>query len=134
MIRMQQQAIQTEPAFWKDALTKRLIESCLAALSVRRHLLGARYLKMAALRVHRAPNPYAVSMMRDVYPAIGDAYDTNAVMASRAMRHAIERAWKDGDRAVQRSYFGYSAADKRGVPTNAEFVYAVRERVRLLGG
>lgn len=117
-----------------DATLQRLTESCLAALSVPGHLLGHRYLCESVYQVHRAENAYALSMTSDVYPALGRAFDSTPIMTSRAMRHAIDRAWRHGDRDVQRSYFGYAASDKRGMPTNMEFVYAVRERTRLLQG
>lgn len=117
-----------------DAMMQKLTESCLTALSVPGHLLGYRYLCESVQQVNRAKNAYALSMTKDIYPAVGRAFDSSPIMASRAMRHAIERAWRYGDRDVQRSYFGYAASDKRGMPTNMEFVYAVRERTRLLGG
>ena len=117
----------------RQADTVRLLtESCLTALSMPKHLLGFRYTCSAVELLHSAPQTKRVSMMKDVYPYLAETYQSTPVMTSRAIRHAIDRAWRDGDRAVQRSYFGYSASDTRGTPTNVEFLYAVSERVRLL--
>ena len=48
------------------------------------------------------------------------------------MRHGVESCWRLAGKGVQRQYFGYSAQDKQGMPTNGEFLFAVYEHVRLL--
>ena len=105
-------------------------ESCLDALSAPRHLLGYRYLCEAMMLC--AEPDRKIPAMDELYPILAERRGTSAVMASRAIRHTIDRAWKDGDCAVQRSYFGYGAADTRGVPTNTEFLLCVCERMRML--
>ena len=80
----------------------------------------------------RAEPDRKIPAMDELYPILAERRGTSAVMASRAIRHTIDRAWKDGDCAVQRSYFGYGAADTRGVPTNTEFLLCVCERMRML--
>ncbi len=44
----------------------------------------------------------------------------------------MESCWRLAGKGVQRQYFGYSAQDKQGMPTNGEFLFAVYEHVRLL--
>lgn len=111
-----------------------LIEECLSALSIPKHLLGFRYLTFAIAMLLQTEHPYGVSLMNDIYPLLGERTSTSPKLTSRAIRHAIERAWRDGARATQQSYFGYSALDKRGIPTNVETVFSIYERVRLLAG
>lgn len=104
---------------------------CFSALSVPTHLLGFRYLCAAVSAVGSATEA-DVSVMDEIYPIIAKRFGTSPIMVSRAIRHAIDRAWRDGDRAAQRSYLGYTAADTRGIPTNSEFLFCVCERLRLL--
>lgn len=107
-------------------------ESCLDALSVPRHLLGYRYLSAAVERIRTDAQPMQVSILHEVYPFVAHRYGTSAVMVNRAIRHAVDLAWRRGSVEAQRSYFGYASVDKKGVPTNTEFLFAVCERLRLL--
>ena len=109
-----------------------LVETCLAALSVPSHLLGYRYILSAIEWIRMQPKPMQVSMLHDIYPMVAEQYGSSPIMVNRAIRHAIESAWKHGALEIQRSYFGYASQDKKGVPTNIEFLFAVYERLRLL--
>ncbi len=111
-----------------------LTEACLDALSVPIHLLGYRYLRIAIDTIRSNPFPQQQSMMHDIYPHVAKQYGSSPIMVNRAMRHAIDYAWRHGDPQAQRSYFGYGVPDKKGVPTNVEFLFAVCERLRLLEG
>ena len=111
-----------------------LASACLHALHVQMHLLGYRYLQKAVTQISEAEHPMQLSMMHDIYPDVAVVYGSTPMMVNRAIRHAIDSAWKHGATDVQRSYFGYAASDKKGVPTNVEFIYAVVERIRLLKG
>ena len=59
-------------------------------------------------------------------------HNSSPVMVDRAMRHGVESCWRLAGKGVQRQYFGYSAQDKQGMPTNGEFLFAVYEHVKLL--
>ena len=111
-----------------------LTASCLAALAVPAHLLGYRYLLRVVTLIREQVHPLQCAIMQDIYPKVAEEYGSTPMMVNRAIRHAIDSAWKHGDAAVQRSYFGYSVIDKKGIPTNVEFIFAVYERTRLLRG
>lgn len=117
-----------------DSASANAETACLNALSVPTHLLGFRYLHSAVRRISRETHPLQASMMHDVYPEVAEEYGSSSIMVNRAIRHAIDSAWKQGESSVQRSYFGYCANDKKGVPTNVEFLFAVVERMRILKG
>ena len=49
----------------------------------------------------------------------------------RLVRHAIETAWLKGDMERQYALFGNTVDEKRGKPTNSEFIARVTEALRL---
>ena len=106
--------------------------ACLKALAVPAHLLGHRYMCDAVELMLESGSPMHLSMMRDVYPHVAKREDTSPVMVDRAMKHAVEVAWRKGNVLMQQAYFGYSSVDKKGMPTNAEWLHAVTDRTRLL--
>ena len=64
--------------------------------------------------------------------SLSQRHNSSPVMVDRAMRHGVESCWRLASKAVQRQYFGYSAQDKQGMPTNGEFLFAVYEHVKTL--
>ncbi|MDD3401251.1 MAG: sporulation initiation factor Spo0A C-terminal domain-containing protein [Eubacteriales bacterium] len=108
------------------------IGTCLDALSVPRHLLGYRYILCAVEYVLNEPDAPQLRMMKDVYPYVAKQMGTSPVMADRAMRHAIEVSWNRGNVRLHRSIFGYCAFDKKGMPINAEFIFAIADHLRPL--
>ncbi|MDO4542944.1 MAG: sporulation initiation factor Spo0A C-terminal domain-containing protein [Clostridia bacterium] len=110
----------------------RQIEACLSALSVPSHLLGHRYALQAVRLIAENETNTHIGMMHTVYPTIAENCGTSAVMVDRAIRHAIDVSWKKGNIRVQRIYFGYCAYDKKGIPTNSEFLFAIAEQLKLM--
>ncbi len=106
--------------------------ACLKALAVPTHLLGHRYMCAAVELMLESGSPMHLSMMRDIYPHVAQLENTSPVMVDRAMKHAVEVAWRKGNVLMQQAYFGYSSVDKKGMPTNAEWLHAVTDRTRLL--
>lgn len=112
----------------------KMTEACLKALQVPEHLLGFRYLKIATEYLFSRENMHTVSMMKEIYPRIAAHFGTTPVMADRAIRHSVEVSWNRCDPAVLRAYLGYGSEDKKGMPTNAEYLFMLYERVRMLVG
>lgn len=104
----------------------------LDALNVPRHLLAFRYFSDGVGLLSEMAYPSRIKLMQQLYPALSQRHDSSPVMVDRAMRHGVESCWRLAGKAVQRQYFGYSAQDKQGMPTNGEFLFAVYEHVRLL--
>lgn len=104
----------------------------LDALSVPRHLLAFRYFSDGVGLLSEMPYPSRIKLMQQLYPALSERHHSSPVMVDRAMRHGVESCWRLAGKAVQRQYFGYSAQDKQGMPTNGEFLFAVYEHVKLL--
>ena len=104
----------------------------LDALNVPRHLLAFRYFSDGVGLLADMRYPSRVKLMQQLYPTLSKRHDSSPVMVDRAMRHGVESCWRLAGKGVQRQYFGYSAQDKQGMPTNGEFLFAVYEHVRLL--
>ena len=55
-------------------------------------------------------------------------YNTRPPLVEHAMRNAIEIAWSRGNQDTIRAYFGYTANDHKGKPSNLEFVATMAQR------
>ena len=104
----------------------------LDALSVPRHLLAFRYFSDGVGLLSQMPYPSRIKLMQQLYPALSKRHDSSPVMVDRAMRHGVESCWRLAGKGIQRRYFGYSAQDKQGMPTNGEFLFALYEHVKTL--
>ena len=104
----------------------------LDALHVPRHLLAFRYFSDGVGLLSELAYPSRVKLMQQLYPTLSTRHNSSPVMVDRAMRHGVESCWRLAGKGVQRQYFGYSAQDKQGMPTNGEFLFAVYEHVKLL--
>lgn len=104
----------------------------LDALNVPRHLLAFRYFSDGVGLLSEMAYPSRIKLMQQLYPTLSQRHNSSPVMVDRAMRHGVESCWRLAGKAVQRQYFGYSAQDKQGMPTNGEFLFAVYEHVKTL--
>lgn len=94
-------------------------------------MLGFGYLCEGAAFLYVRQFPSKTRLMQELYPHLAEKFSSTPVMVDRAVRHAVEACWKKGSCRVQREYFGYCAQDKRGMPTNGEFLFVLYERVKL---
>lgn len=69
-----------------------------------------------------------VGITKGLYPDIARMYKTSASKVERAIRHAIESAWKKNGPQVYFETAGYLPAEK---PTNGQFIAALAEYFRL---
>lgn len=69
-----------------------------------------------------------VGITKGLYPDIAKHYKTTASKVERAIRHAIESAWKKNGPQVYFEMAGYLPAEK---PTNGQFIAALSEYFRL---
>lgn len=69
-----------------------------------------------------------VGITKGLYPDIAKMYKTSASKVERAIRHAIESAWKKNGPQVYFEVAGYLPSEK---PTNGQFIAALSEYFRL---
>ena len=98
-----------------------IITDLLISLGIKTNLLGFSYLKTAIFKVYKEEGLLG-SMTKELYPLIGEIYETKAVNVERAMRNAINKAWKD-ETMLNSSIKLYSQSfkiDQR--PSNSKFI------------
>ena len=66
-----------------------------------------------------------------LYPDIAKKYKTTSTGVERAIRNAIEVAWSRGNLDVFHDVFGYTVNDKKGRPTNSEFIALISDEIRF---
>ncbi|WP_298846427.1 sporulation transcription factor Spo0A [Clostridium sp.] len=68
---------------------------------------------------------------KELYPLIGEKYNTTATRVERAIRHAIDVAWSRRQVDTINKIFGYTINNEKGKPTNSEFIAMVADKLRL---
>jgi len=106
------------------------VQDALRALSISGRVSGFRYLTEAVGLCARDQSCFW-KMSRLVYPEIARTFGVGAASVERLIRHAIESAWLKGDMERQYALFGNTIDERRGKPTNSEFIARVTEALRL---
>lgn len=104
------------------------IASGIRALGVPAHLKGYYYLRDAIRIYAMSGSPVDLSITNDIYPTVAKIYNTRPPLVEHAMRNAIEISWTRGNQNAIREYFGYTAGDYKGKPSNLEFVATMAQR------
>ncbi|MGM9572110.1 MAG: sporulation transcription factor Spo0A [bacterium] len=94
------------------------------------HIRGYAYLRDAILMVMDNPN-LLNAVTKELYPAIGEKYETTSSRVERAIRHAIELAWDRGNVDYLNQVFGHTVRVDKGKPTNSEFIAIVADKLRI---
>ncbi|MBW9171366.1 sporulation transcription factor Spo0A [Clostridium estertheticum] len=71
------------------------------------------------------------SVTKELYPLVGEKFNTTASRVERAIRHAIEVAWNREQVETITNLFGYTINNEKGKPTNSEFIAMVADKLRL---
>ena len=71
------------------------------------------------------------AVTKELYPLIGEKFNTTGSKVERAIRHSIEVAWNRGQIETINKIFGYSSRNEKGSPTNSEFIAMVADKLRL---
>ena len=106
---------------------EKVISLILGKIGISPNIKGYRYLKKAITMTVKDENAL-VGITKCMYPEIGKLYNTTSSKVERAMRHAIDSAWK---KEANRTYFEMVGLSAKGKPTNTKFIAAVSEYIRL---
>ncbi|MBU3197691.1 sporulation transcription factor Spo0A [Clostridium estertheticum] len=68
---------------------------------------------------------------KELYPSIGKKFSTTASRVERSMRHALDIAWSGLKEEKINKIFGYTICNKKGKPSNSEFVAMVADKLRI---
>lgn len=109
-----------------DSLENR-ISDVLLRCGVRPGLAGYKYL-ISGIRMG-AQNPEALARVTDIlYPAIAEEFGVNTSQVERAVRYAIQYAFRDGSREYLQNMFPCLSEGKESV-SNSWFISAVTDRI-----
>jgi two-component system response regulator (stage 0 sporulation protein A) len=106
------------------------ISNYLHNIGIPSHIKGYKFLTTAVIMVYKDFNVLD-SITKQLYPAIAKSYDTTDSRVERAIRHAIEVAWKDEDnKDFIDSHLGPMISFKKK-PTNSEFIASLTDLLRF---
>jgi len=94
------------------------------------HIKGYSYLREGVKMAIKSP-AIINNITKQLYPMIGEKYDTSASKVERAIRHAIEVAWNRGRIESINTIFGVRAYVGSDKPTNGEFIALVADKLLL---
>jgi two-component system response regulator (stage 0 sporulation protein A) len=100
-------------------LNEEKMDKMMLELGFPESLRGTQYLREAAVRWTRDPGQRITG---ELYPALAEAFNATPTQIERCMRHAIERAWQQGNPDAQRRIFGWTYSASMGRPRVGEFV------------
>lgn len=94
------------------------------------HIKGYAYLREGVKMAINSPG-IINNITKQLYPMVGEKYDTSASKVERAIRHAIEVAWNRGRIENINSIFGVRAYVGSEKPTNGEFIALIADKMLL---
>ncbi len=106
------------------------ISSILSRMGIPASIKGYHFIRQAVLMVVE-DREAMVGITKGLYPDIAKMYHTTASKVERAIRHAIESAWKKNGRQIYFEISGYWMVEK---PTNGQFIAIVAEHFRMQNG
>ena len=106
------------------------ISNIFTTIGIPPHIKGYSYLregiKMAVY------DPLVINKVtKELYPKIGEKFETSASKVERAIRHAIEVAWNRGRTEAISAVFGARVYIGNERPTNSEFIAIVADKLIL---
>lgn len=107
------------------------LSSLLDDLGIPRHP-GRNYLA-DAVRLVWMDSRYLNSLRRDLYGSVADKHLTDTSKVERAIRYAIDSAWRTGEINRQHHIFGDTIDARRGKPTCGEMIARLADILRWEG-
>lgn len=107
-----------------------MITELLHEIGIPAHIKGYHYLRDSIIMsIEETDVLNAVTKI--LYPTVAKRYQTTSSRVERAIRHAIEVAWSRGKLDTLEELFGYTVSNRKGKPTNSEFIALVADTIRL---
>ena len=103
------------------------ISVLLSRMGISASIKGYHFIRKAVIMAVEDQEVLA-GITKGLYPDIAKIYKTSASKVERAIRHAIESAWKKNGPQVYFEAAGYLPSEK---PTNGQFIAALSEHFRM---
>ena len=97
------------------------IRKTLDQIGVKHSLKGHRYM-ISAIEKGLDDRSKLDRITKTLYVEIALENNDTWTRVERAIRHAIEIAWKNGNLGIINKIFGYTVSVEKGKPTNSEFI------------
>lgn len=107
-----------------------LVTSILHEIGVPANIRGYQYLREAVILAAKDEDKHN-AILKNRYSEVADIFQATVKSVDSAIRHAIEVAWDRGDLKTLQRYFGYTISNKKGKPTNTEFIAIIADNIRL---
>ena len=108
------------------------ISKIFISVGIPAHIKGYQYLREGVKMAVKNPD-IINNITKQLYPQIGEKYQTTASKVERAIRHAIEVAWNRGRIETINTLFGIRAYVGNDKPTNGEFIALIADKMLLEG-
>lgn len=106
------------------------ISNIFTTIGIPPHIKGYSYLREGIKMA--VSDPLVINKVtKELYPKIGEKFETSASKVERAIRHAIEVAWNRGRTEAISSVFGARVYIGNERPTNSEFIALVADKLIL---
>lgn len=103
--------------------TKSILKKC----GIPPHIVGYEYIGEAIELIH-ADRKYLRYVTSLLYPGVAEKFNTTAAAVERAIRQAIEGAFKNNlTPDIIEEVFGNTIPHEKGKPTNVQFLAALAE-------
>ena len=122
--------LEEEEVYQEEAVFRNLeseISVLLSRMGISASIKGYHFIRKAVMMAVE-DQEVLTGITKGLYPDIAKAYRTTSSKVERAIRHAIESAWKKNGQQVYFEVAGYLPADK---PTNGQFIAALSEYFRV---
>ncbi len=116
--------IETEPENFTPYITEIIHE-----LGVPAHIKGYRYIRHAVKLVIKDMDLLG-AVTKELYPQVSEEFDSTPSRVERAIRHAIDVAWKRGSQKALEKYFKNNLNDN-SKPTNSQFIARIADKIMV---
>ena len=94
------------------------------------HIKGFKYTRKAILLALDNPN-LIENITKGLYPDVAASFATTNSRVERAIRHAIESTYDNGNYEMLDKFFRHSVNQNKGKPTNSHFISRIVDHVSL---
>lgn len=106
------------------------VTNLLLEIGIPAHIKGYQYIREGIMLSFYDKNMLHY-ITKCLYPTIAKKYKTTSSSVERTIRHAIEVAFRRGNRQVLEEIFSNTICSKKSKPTNSEFIALLTDKLRL---
>ena len=106
------------------------VTNLLLEIGIPAHIKGYQYIREGIILSFYDKNMLHY-ITKCLYPTIAKKYKTTSSSVERTIRHAIEVAFRRGNRQVLEEIFSNTICSKKTKPTNSEFIALLTDKLRL---